>query len=44
MGKNENIKDNNQNHENNESEVDGKKEWETERIKATTRVITYKVK
>ena len=44
MGKNENIMDNNQNHENNESEVDRKKEWETERIKATTRVITYKVK
>ena len=28
MGKNENIMDNNQNHENNESEVDRKKEWD----------------
>ena len=49
MGKNDNIKDNNKNHANYESDVDRKKHEEKKnerlrRIKATTRVITYKVK
>ena len=49
LGKYENNKNNNKNHANYERDMDGKKHEEKKserarRIKATTRVITYKVK